>query len=53
MILVIGATGTIGTQLVQQLKQDAVEFRALTRSAEKAGKLGPQGWARAHLAAFT
>lgn len=39
MILVIGATGTIGTQLLGQLHEDGVAVRAMTRSPEKAAKL--------------
>lgn len=40
MILVIGATGTIGTHLVHQLTRSGHPVRALTRNAEKAAKLG-------------
>lgn len=39
MILVIGATGTIGTKLVQQLHQAGVTVRAMTRSRGKAAGL--------------
>ena len=40
MILVIGATGAIGTQLVRQLIEAGEEVRAMTRNAEKAAKFG-------------
>lgn len=38
MILVIGATGTIGTQLVTQLSGAGYPVRALTRNLDKAAK---------------
>jgi len=42
LILVIGATGTVGTELVKQLVEDGgVRVRALTRNPEKARGLGP------------
>ncbi|MGA8573662.1 MAG: SDR family oxidoreductase [Desulfobaccales bacterium] len=40
MILVIGATGTIGTQLVDQLTQADYSVRAFTRNPERAAKFG-------------
>ena len=40
MILVIGATGTIGTQLVTQLVEDKENVRILTRDPKKATKFG-------------
>ncbi len=40
MILVIGATGTIGTQLVYQLIEGSYPVRTFTRSPEKAAKFG-------------
>jgi uncharacterized protein YbjT (DUF2867 family) len=40
MILVIGATGTIGSQLVPQLLQSGHPVRILTRRPEKAAKFG-------------
>ena len=40
MILVIGATGTVGTHLVHQLMQIGRPVRVLTRNREKAAKFG-------------
>jgi uncharacterized protein YbjT (DUF2867 family) len=40
MILVIGATGTIGTELVAQLTQGSEQFRVLTRDPQKASRFG-------------
>ena len=40
MILVIGATGTIGTELVAQLTQGNEKVRLLTRNLQKAAKFG-------------
>lgn len=40
MILVIGATGTIGTELVAQLAQGGERVRILTRDPKKATKFG-------------
>jgi uncharacterized protein YbjT (DUF2867 family) len=40
LILVIGATGTVGTELVKQLADTGARVRALTRDSEKAKKLG-------------
>jgi uncharacterized protein YbjT (DUF2867 family) len=42
MLLVIGATGTIGTRLVTQLTNDGHRVRVLTRNAAKANKLGTE-----------
>jgi uncharacterized protein YbjT (DUF2867 family) len=42
MILVIGATGTVGTQLVSQLTQSGHPVRVLTRNPQKAAKFGSQ-----------
>ena len=42
MILVIGATGTIGSELVRQLVEGRHEVRALVRDAARAVKLGKQ-----------
>jgi uncharacterized protein YbjT (DUF2867 family) len=42
-ILVTGATGTIGTFVVEGLKELNVDFVALVRSEEKAAKLEQQG----------
>jgi uncharacterized protein YbjT (DUF2867 family) len=39
-ILVVGATGTVGTELVSQLTRDGYQVRALTRSPERAAKFG-------------
>lgn len=39
MILLTGATGTVGSELVKQLQEAGVPFRALLRSPEKG-----QGW---------
>ncbi len=39
-ILVIGATGAVGTELVAQLTQDGYQVRALTRNPQKAAKFG-------------
>src|SRR3974390_1097263 len=36
-VLVIGATGTVGRQVVAQLPQGGVSVRAMTRSPENAG----------------
>jgi uncharacterized protein YbjT (DUF2867 family) len=41
-VLVIGGTGTVGSQVVRELLTRGVEVSVLTRSAEKAGKL-PRG----------
>jgi uncharacterized protein YbjT (DUF2867 family) len=41
-ILVIGATGTVGTGLVAQLRQDDYAVRALTRNPQKAAKFGDE-----------
>ncbi len=38
MILVIGATGTVGTELVAQLTREGYRVRALTRYPQKAAK---------------
>ncbi len=38
MILIIGATGTVGTELVAQLTEGGYRVRALTRSPQKAAK---------------
>jgi len=40
MILIIGATGTIGTQLVAQLRKEEHSLRVFTRNPEKAAKFG-------------
>lgn len=40
MILIIGATGTIGTQLVAQLSKEGQSVRVFTRKPEKAAKFG-------------
>ncbi|GAA2208959.1 SDR family oxidoreductase [Nonomuraea monospora] len=40
MILVTGATGSIGTHLVRRLQRDAVPFRALVRDERKGHALG-------------
>ena len=40
MILIIGATGTVGTELVTQLVQTGASVRALTRNPDKAAKFG-------------
>jgi uncharacterized protein YbjT (DUF2867 family) len=40
LILVIGATGTVGTELIAQLTQDGYRVRALTRDPQKAVKFG-------------
>ena len=40
LILVIGATGTVGTQLVAQLTQEGYRVRALTRDPQKAAEFG-------------
>jgi uncharacterized protein YbjT (DUF2867 family) len=39
-ILVIGATGTVGTKLVTQLVQDGYPIRAMTRDPQKTAKFG-------------
>jgi uncharacterized protein YbjT (DUF2867 family) len=39
-ILIIGATGTVGTELVTQLVQDGYPVRAMTRNPQKAAKFG-------------
>jgi (4-alkanoyl-5-oxo-2,5-dihydrofuran-3-yl)methyl phosphate reductase len=41
LILVTGATGTIGSELVPQLVAQGERVRVLTRDAEKARKFGP------------
>jgi uncharacterized protein YbjT (DUF2867 family) len=38
-ILITGATGSVGTELVKQLSAKGVSFRALVRSMDKAGPL--------------
>lgn len=43
MILVSGATGTTGGQVVRHLKDQGADFRALVRSQEKADTLGAAG----------
>ena len=40
MIFVIGATGTIGKELVAQLIQEGEKVRILTRDPKKATKFG-------------
>ena len=40
MILIIGATGTIGTELVTQLAEGKEKVRILTRDPKKATKFG-------------
>jgi uncharacterized protein YbjT (DUF2867 family) len=40
MLLIIGATGTIGSELVGHLAEDGNKIRVFTRHAEKAGKFG-------------
>ena len=40
MILVVGATGTVGTELVAQLTQAGDRVRALTRDPQKAARFG-------------
>jgi (4-alkanoyl-5-oxo-2,5-dihydrofuran-3-yl)methyl phosphate reductase len=40
MILIIGATGTVGTELVTQLTQGGHRVRVLTRNPQKAEKFG-------------
>ena len=40
LILVIGATGTVGTELIAQLIQSGHHVRALTRDRQKAAKFG-------------
>jgi uncharacterized protein YbjT (DUF2867 family) len=39
-ILIIGATGTVGTELVTQLVRDGYPVRAMTRNPQKAAKFG-------------
>jgi len=39
-ILVIGATGTVGTELIAQLTQGGYKVRALTRNPQKAARFG-------------
>jgi uncharacterized protein YbjT (DUF2867 family) len=39
-ILIIGATGTVGTDLIAQLTQDGHRVRAFTRNPQKAAKFG-------------
>ncbi|HUH96717.1 MAG TPA: SDR family oxidoreductase [Anaerolineales bacterium] len=39
-ILVIGATGTVGTELIAQLTQDGHRVRALTRDPRRAARFG-------------
>lgn len=42
-ILVTGATGTIGSFVVDQLKEKEIDFKALVRSEEKGRKLAEKG----------
>ena len=42
-ILVIGATGTIGTTVCELLKEEKADFNALVRNAEKAQRLVSRG----------
>ncbi|GHD62183.1 SDR family oxidoreductase [Jeongeupia chitinilytica] len=44
MILVTGATGNVGSEVVRRLAEQNVAVRALTRNADKVGKLGPVEW---------
>ncbi len=43
MILVTGATGTIGTELCQALRRDGVQFCALARSEQQAARFEARG----------
>lgn len=43
MILVIGATGTVGSEVVRQLRAKGQDVRALVRSAEKAAAVEEAG----------
>jgi len=43
MILVIGATGTVGSEVVRQLRAKGPDVRALVRSAEKAAAVEEAG----------
>ncbi|MCZ6688403.1 MAG: SDR family oxidoreductase [Planctomycetota bacterium] len=43
MILVIGATGTVGTHLVKGLRAQGVPLRVMTRTLDKASGLSAQG----------
>jgi uncharacterized protein YbjT (DUF2867 family) len=40
-VLVVGGTGTVGSQVARELLARGVEVSVLTRSAEKSGKLSP------------
>ena len=42
-ILVIGGTGTTGRSLIEKLKQNQADFKALVRSEEKARQFKDQG----------
>ena len=42
-VLVIGGTGTVGSQVARELLTRGAEVSVLTRSAEHAGKLPLQG----------
>ena len=42
-VLICGATGTTGSEILRQLKGEDVELRALTRSEESAQKLRAEG----------
>jgi uncharacterized protein YbjT (DUF2867 family) len=42
-VLVVGATGTTGSEVLSQLRADGVAVRAVTRSGESAARLREQG----------
>ncbi|BCL77078.1 NAD(P)-dependent oxidoreductase [Jeongeupia sp. HS-3] len=44
MILVTGATGNVGSEVVRRLAEQNVAVRALTRSADKVGQSGSVEW---------
>lgn len=50
MVVVTGATGTIGSELVRLLARSAVPVRALSRRPEHAERLAGVEWVRADLA---
>ncbi|MBZ0272052.1 SDR family oxidoreductase [bacterium] len=43
MILVVGATGTVGSEVARQLSEKGASYRVLTRDAKKAGNYKNQG----------
>jgi uncharacterized protein YbjT (DUF2867 family) len=43
MILVTGATGNIGTELVKRLVNKRTPIRVITRDEKKIAHLGPKG----------